>query len=646
VFVVATQTLEVGANLDFDGMVSECASLDALRQRFGRLNRTGRDIPAQGAIVVRAEQAEDSADDPVYGASLAATWKWLSTNAKKVRKGKRAQATLEVDMGALAIAKLIPAEEPKRGQLLAQLNAPAAQAPVMFPTYVDHWAQTCPAPMPTPDPALFLHGPERGLPDVQVCWRADLDPAQQFTFEEQRREAWLEALAYCPPAAAECMAVPLHVVRSWLAGRDVAALPTSDIESAKAVEEPVGEDVPGRELIRWIGRDETEITSDPSALRPGEVLVIPAKLGGWDSFGHVPPTQTGNQIIDLAERANFLARRRAVLRLHPDVLAQWPESVARDDLIALAQSDDLEERLAEPEEVISRLRELLFSVATQESLPEWLRRIAEILSNDRQLERGLELHPCGGLIVRGSRLVGSTESTDTFSDEDDASASGTTRVSLHEHSRGVAHYARRFAQGCGLSAEITKDLELAGYCHDLGKADPRFQALLNNGNPWVSMLGGELLAKSERIPQGRTAYERARARSRYPKGGRHELLSVRLIEREKSLLSTAHDPDLVLHLVASHHGFCRPFAPVIDDSEPLEVVFILGGHRFSALSNTGLERLDSGMADRFWRLTRKYGWWGLAWLEAILRLADHRCSEAETKSRSARQEAASAEVSA
>lgn len=73
IFVVATQTLEVGADLDFDALVTECASLDALRQRFGRLNRMGRPIDARAAVLIRTDQTESTEDDPVYGSALANT---------------------------------------------------------------------------------------------------------------------------------------------------------------------------------------------------------------------------------------------------------------------------------------------------------------------------------------------------------------------------------------------------------------------------------------------------------------------------------------------------------------------------------------------------------------------------------------------
>ena len=79
--VVATQTLEVGADLDFDGLVTECASLDALRQRFGRLNRMGRRIESRAFIFVREDQAKlkkGDEEDPVYGTALTKTWDWLN----------------------------------------------------------------------------------------------------------------------------------------------------------------------------------------------------------------------------------------------------------------------------------------------------------------------------------------------------------------------------------------------------------------------------------------------------------------------------------------------------------------------------------------------------------------------------------------
>jgi CRISPR-associated endonuclease/helicase Cas3 len=62
VYVAATQTIEAGADIDLDGMVTQAASLSALVQRLGRLNRLG-DRDSGRAVVVHT----DKLTDPVYG---------------------------------------------------------------------------------------------------------------------------------------------------------------------------------------------------------------------------------------------------------------------------------------------------------------------------------------------------------------------------------------------------------------------------------------------------------------------------------------------------------------------------------------------------------------------------------------------------
>ena len=95
----------------------------------------------------------------------------------------------------------------------------------------------------------------------------------------------------------------------------------------------------------------------------------------------------------------------------------------------------------------------------------------------------------------------------------------------------------------------------------------------------------------------------------------------------------ATDRDLVLHLIASHHGAARPFAPVVIDSDPPDVSLEAIGLRDALTPDQRRvnppHRLDSGVAERFWTLNRRFGWWGLAYLEAILRLGDQRASELE-----------------
>jgi CRISPR-associated endonuclease/helicase Cas3 len=105
------------------------------------------------------------------------------------------------------------------------------------------------------------------------------------------------------------------------------------------------------------------------------------------------------------------------------------------------------------------------------------------------------------------------------------------------------------------------------------------------------------------------------------------MLSMELARRFAELPQDGVTRELVLHLIASHHGHGRPFAPVVLDSSPQgisgrleETDISLDAAARACWSPT--HRLDSGVAERFWRLTRRYGWWGLGYLEALLRLAD------------------------
>lgn len=640
VVVVATQTLEVGADLDFDGLVTECASLDALRQRFGRLNRMGRDIGCRARIVIRADQAtpkRGKEDDPIYGEALTRTWKWLNEN--KDENGN-------VDFGIAAMEELLGGLEE---ETLIALNAPAKSAPVMLPAHVDCWAQTSPEPRPSPDVAPFLRGPQQGAPDVQVCWRAGIDLSS-----DNGQKAALESLELCPPSSGETLPVPIGLFKRWLADGDVEDR-SADVQYADEAEDGPG--VGGkaearntllhengkqsdRSIIRWRGMQSSveDVISTSKDIRPDDVIVIPASHPApWSALGDLVLDRDADPaLLDVGDRSHRIARAKPVLRLHKALVSTWPETLpARAAGLALLA--DLKQRYEEEsDEVAGDLRSLLDSLAA--SAPpigwKWLTKAAGELAREfrggRKLQSECLVIDDEFLVLAGRRRVAELAGEDdAFSDEDDASASGTAHrngrsVPLRTHLPGVEAIARRHAVGCGLPDTLAAAVARAGLLHDVGKADPRFQSLLRGGSSW---LYGEYLAKSRQMPKTRSARRRARESAGYPIGGRHELLSVRLAESKPEILPRDEDVrDLVLHLVASHHGRCRPFAPVVRDEEAPQVAFELRGHNLHWSGPTGLERLDSGIADRYWRLTRRYGWWGLAWLEALLRLADWRRS--------------------
>jgi len=594
VVVVSTQCIEAGADFDFDALVTECASLDALRQRFGRLNRLGEIEDARGVVLARAESLGKEAD-PLYGDALKKTWAWLQEAPR--------------DFGVDAL------EMPPRERLAEMLVEPR-HAPVMLPAHLDLWAQTWPTPAPDPDVSLWLHGKERRTTaEVQVVWRADVSEAALRS--EGALDALLARLDVCPPAGLEAITVPLHAVRAWLT--DERAEDLADVEGL-AEEEADGrrrEKPRGRPALLWRGEESRVVGAGD--LHPGATLVVPSAYGGLTERSWDPSSKAA--VVDLGDRARWRQTGRAVLRLDGAVHPGWaplPTPADPDD----AGGDDRANVIA-----------WLAALSPGASDGEWLPAALSALRRGRRgpaIVRLPAIPSSAGEPSAGACLavIGRGRAGDATTEDDGASHTGVA-MPLHEHMKGVADWARGFAERCGLPPEVTRDLELAGRWHDAGKVDPRFQRMLHGGSAFKAEVAPEPLAKSATVAGDRAARARARERSGYPRGARHELASVALLTAGASLLDGAADRDLVLHLVASHHGWCRPFAPVAPDPEPVELALDTGGAVVRASSDHGLARLDAGVTDRFWRLVGRYGWLGLAWLEAILRLADHRRSEEE-----------------
>jgi CRISPR-associated endonuclease/helicase Cas3 len=216
---------------------------------------------------------------------------------------------------------------------------------------------------------------------------------------------------------------------------------------------------------------------------------------------------------------------------------------------------------------------------------------------------------------------------DFFADDDDARSEAPKEVTLADHCAQVADAADKLARAC-LDEPTALLVKAAGQWHDAGKLDPRFQDVLRGGAPDE---GGGPLAKSPRKSRSRDQAVDIVEAAGLPQNFRHEMLSAQLTEKFCDVEMSADDRVLLLHLIASHHGHARPFAPVCEDDTPpaLNMQFANGVIELSTEQRLLVprHRLDSGVADRFWTLVRRFGWWGLVYREAILRLADWYASE-------------------
>ena len=188
---------------------------------------------------------------------------------------------------------------------------------------------------------------------------------------------------------------------------------------------------------------------------------------------------------------------------------------------------------------------------------------------------------------------------------------------LKDHHAWAAEEARRLAEALDLPPRYREVLVAAARHHDAGKDRELWQSAMNarrKGRPYAKTEGG--------------------GDPRRLNGYRHEFGSLREVEASAELDGLHEDlRDLACHLIVAHHGQGRPTIEPFDPGRP-------GAWE----SRVAQESRAREVALRFARLQRRFGPWGLAWLEALLRAADWRASaRLDTRQESADQPAEAAE---
>ncbi len=606
--VIATQCIEAGADLDFDAIVTECASLDALRQRFGRVDRRGHLGTSQSVILCRSDLTKE-ADDPVYGQAMSKTWELLDAWAEDG----------DIDFGVSAMDAYLK----KSKNDLTDLMPPPHHAPVMLPAHVESFAQTSPRPLLDQDLSLWLHGPEKESNDVQVVWRARVELSAEAIGDT------IERLNCCRPSSLESLSLPVWAARKWLSHSAANMPEIADVAMARRDDEWSPQRQRTEEnvvAIRWNGSDSRPVA--PSEIQAGDVLVVDCCVGGiaMDSFN----PDALSEVTDLSALAALRGRGTATLWLDEGIAKACGVPIgAASDIPTPIEDESTREFKRRVGVWLPGLPELKES-KTGMRPDEWVAAKTALHSRHRRISI------VGGMPFVESRLSEtdraglSDDLCDDMATEAEYGPAANGAVTLRAHSERVRDIAKEFVANLGLSPTLATDVAIAAWMHDIGKADPRFQNLLVGGSEIATALLEEPLAKSA---MSFTPAQRSRARilSGYPVGYRHELVSAGLLRDKIGKMAGVSDPDLVLHLVASHHGWCRPFAPPIADGSPVDVVLQHGSVTFKGRTDHGLEKLSSGTAERYWSLCDRYGWWGVALLETIVRLADHRASETEAE---------------
>jgi CRISPR-associated endonuclease/helicase Cas3 len=545
-------------------------------QRLGRVNRLGgRDRQANVHVVewpVKKDEGE---------------------------KGKLDQAIMETKIALASLPKRDGAHDASPESLRALADRWEAFAPTphtvpLTDILLDNWSLTRVKDLPgRPMPERWLHGIEAGEPDLSVAWREEVTEVATCVARGTRSGVRLVKQLYDkhPILARERLRGPLREVKrelERLAKRKPKADETAQAKSADS--EPPR---PIQAILLPVNGDPivgalSDLLESEAAL-PYATILLPPSAGGLDARGMLdaaaaPEASRRYDVADdLAASGRDERRRLRVLLAREPEAGGWS---ARGIGQEIAVPNELAERLAAAQGVKAAPRAICAHFALAE-------RALLVLDRDEESE------PARALLLLG-------EGRATATAQDDPAAAGRWQ-DLDEHLSWAGDEAKKLVKRIGLKAEapaLADAVEIAARWHDRGKNRPAWQKAIGHPPP----RRGEDADWRPWAKSGQRGFDESECGAY-----RHEFGSLREAEEDEAIRKHP-ERDLILHLIAAHHGWARPhFEP-----DQWDIADGVSDEENAAVAAETMRR--------FARLQRRFGHWGLAWLESLVRAADYAAS--------------------
>ena len=614
-FVVGTQTLEVGIDVDFKGMLTELSSASALAQRAGRVNRsgkkcyTGKNSSGTEAVYVFGPTRKKD----VYSEEEKETAKeWvekLAVDKKGITPKAVAKSGLQIEMRRAAFERLELAD-------------------------IEYFSKTSEG---LASESRVLTGRSSNL----TLWlNDDFEDSADVFFAVRHRpcgmggkpisgsvDAMAELLNKVGPLEPELASCPIRGARKI--AKDLLMNCSSD-EGPSAIVVCSGASDGGPKVLDGEGKTEEGIEKILNKeITPDCVIVVDEHV---EIFLKEIPYSGDDLKENLSPKEDvLLASLKCFSENSGKSAASFPVPFYIDPYLDDG-SDEEKEKWAE---LYRDLHEVCSSIEEDEGDNERLQAdeglLRAVLVEMKEIQ--LEPNPAQYLLEdvwekdNGSGYWEPSKYVDEsglplfwvylpnkkcfrIASEEDATSNP---VRLNDHQEDVAKRVVSISETLKLPKELKEALRIAALHHDDGKKALGFQRYLGNED-------GEIpIAKSSSRFYGLSA---VKARKRWndcglPEGWRHEQLSALLAFCDESI--EEQNKGLVTRLIATSHGYCRS----LPENRAGKLLRPLEDKAIEGLSACAENLFDCGLWDEIvFSTDTEYGYWFVSYLEALLRAAD------------------------